>query len=112
MLSVPQRAATLNHGDRGEVVGRRRRIRRPLERPGIPWIASSGFAQEIGPEQVSQEDQNSCSLEENAYGHNEVPRVPTSPRFIGVNPSRHSQQAWNMHEVEGEMETDDEKQEM
>src|ERR1700675_554230 len=106
MLKVPERAAALNYRDRGEVVGRRRRIRGPLERPGIPRITSSGFAPEIGPEQVSQEDQNPGSLKENSNGHNEVPRVPTTPRFVGVDPSRHAQQSWDMHEVEGQVEAD------
>src|SRR5258708_7051412 len=51
MLKVPERAAAPNYRDRGEVVGRRRRICGPLECPGVPRIASSSFAPAIGPEQ-------------------------------------------------------------
>src|SRR6266478_3003705 len=112
MLKVPQGAAALNYRDRREVIGRRRRIRGPLECPGVPRIASSGFAPEIGPEQVSQEDQNPGGLEENSEGHNEVPCVPTAARLVGVYPSRHAQQSWDMHEVEGQVEADYEKPEM
>ena len=64
---------------------------------------------EIGPDQVSQEDQNPDSLEENSDGHDEVPGVPTTARLIGVNSSRHAQQSRDMHEVEGQVEADDEE---
>src|SRR6266849_6061524 len=112
MLKVPERAAALDGWDGVEVVCGRRRIRGPFESPGIPRITSSGFSPEIGPEQVSQEDQNPGSLEEDSDGHNEVPRVPTAPRFVGVDPSRHAQQSWDMHEVEGQVEADQKKPEM
>ena len=112
MLKVPERAAALDRRDGMEVVCRRRRIRGPLECPGVPRITSRGFAPEIGPEQVSQEDQNPGSLEKNSDGHNEVPRVPTPPRLVGVDPSWHAQQSGDMHEVEGQVEADYEKPEM
>src|SRR6266851_5940689 len=100
MLKVPERTAALDGWDGVEVVCRRRRIRGPFESPRIPRIVSSGFATVVGPEQVSQEDQNRGSLEENSDGDNEVPRVPTAHRFVGVNPSRHAQQSWDVHEIE------------
>src|SRR6202011_50687 len=112
VLQVPERAAALNYRDGGEIIGRRRRVRGPFERPRIPWITSSGFAPKIGPEQISQEDQNPGSLEEDSDGHDKVPSVPTAPRFVGVDPSRHAQQSWDMHEVEGQVEADQEKPEM
>src|SRR6266851_9499600 len=112
MLKVPERAAALDGWDGVEVVCGRRRIRGPFESPGIPRITSSGFSPEIGPEQVSQEDQNPGSLEEDSDGHNEVPRVPTPPRLVGIDPSWHAQQSWDMHEVEGQVEADQEKPEM
>src|SRR5579864_6649736 len=112
VLKVPQWAAALNDWARGKVISRRRRIRGPLKCPGVPRIASGGLTAEIGPDQVSQEDQNPGSLEENPDGHDEVPSVPTPPRFIGVDPSRHAEQSGDMHEVEGEVESDDENQEM
>src|ERR1700694_2828195 len=112
MLEIPKRATALDRWYDGEVICGWRRRRRPFERPGIPRITSSGFALEIGPEQVSQEDQNPGSLEENSDGHNEVPRVPTATRFVGVDPAWHAQQSRDMHEVEGQVEADYEKPEM
>src|SRR5579864_6223127 len=112
MLKVPERAAALDYRDRCEVIGRRRRIRGPLECPGIPRIASGCCAPEIGPDQISQENQNPGSLEENSDGYDEVPCVPTPSRFVGIDPSWHAQQPGDVHEVEGQMEADDEKPEM
>src|SRR5713226_3385246 len=104
VLKVPERATALNRWNDGEVVCRRRRTSGPFESPRIPGIVSSGFATVVGPEQVSQEDQDPGSLKKNPDGDNEVPGVPTTPRLVGVDPSRHAQQSWDMHEVEGEME--------
>src|SRR6267378_1826836 len=69
MLKIPERAAALDGWDGIEVVCRRRRIRGPFERPRIPRIISSGFATVVGPEQVSQEDQDPSGLEENSVGY-------------------------------------------
>src|SRR5882762_9951402 len=112
VLDVPERAAALDGWNDREVICRRRRTSGPFESPGIPGIGPSGFATVVGPEQVSQEDQDSGSLEENSNSHNEVPRVPTATRFVGVDPPRHAQQSWDMHEVEGQVEADKEKPEM
>src|SRR5258708_8667127 len=100
MLKIPEWAPALDRRDAVEVVCRRRRSGGPFESPRIPRIASGGFATEVGPDQVSQEDQNPGSLEENSDGHNEVPRVPTAPRFVRVDPSRHAHQSWDMHKFE------------
>ena len=96
----------------GKVVRRRRRIGGPFECPRIPRIASGGLASEIGPDQISQEDQNPCSLKEDSDGHDQIPHVPAAARFVGVDSSRHAQQSWDMHEVEGQVEADDEKPEV
>src|SRR6266852_930238 len=93
MLQVPERAAALDRWYEGEVVCGGRRVSGPLESPGVPRIASSGFAPEIRPEKVPQENQNPRSLEKNSDGYDEVPGVPPAPRFVGVNPSRHAQQS-------------------
>src|SRR5579864_5094572 len=112
VLKVPQRAAALNDWEPGKVIGRRRRIRGPLKCPGVPRIAAGRLTAEIGPGQVSQEDQNPSSLEENSDGHDQVPRVPTTARLIGIDSSRHAQQSWDMHEVECQVEADDENPEV
>src|SRR6266853_1449850 len=112
MLKVPERTPALYFWNRSEVISRRRRIRRPFESPRIPGIVSSGFAAVVGPEQVSQEDQNPGGLEENSDGHNQVPCVPTTARLIGVDSSRHAQQSWDVHKVKGHVEADQEQPEM
>src|ERR1700734_1067833 len=106
MLKIPERASALHRWNDGKVVCGRRRIGGPFESPGIPGIASGGFATVIRPEQVSDEDQNPGSLEENSDGHNEVPSVPTAAGLIGVDPSRHAQQSGDVHKVEGEVKPD------
>src|ERR1700676_658042 len=58
MLKVPEPTATLYLWNRSEVINRWRRIGGPFESPRIPRIVASGFATEIRPDQVSQEDQN------------------------------------------------------
>src|ERR1700727_2379157 len=112
MLEIPERSPALHFWNRSEVVCRRRRIRGPFESPGIPRIVSGGLATVVGPDQVSQEDQDPGSLEENSNGYDEIPCVPTAARFVGVDPSRNAQQSWDMHEVEGQVEADQEKPEM
>src|ERR1700676_727001 len=112
MLKVPEWAAALHRRYEGEVVCRWWRVRRPFESPGIPWIVARKFAAEIRPNQVPQEDQDARSLEENSDRHNQVPCVPTAPRFVGVNPTRHAENSRNMHEVESQVEADYEKPEM
>ena len=44
MLQIPQRPAAAHHRQRREVVGGRRRGRRPLERPGVPRIVARRLA--------------------------------------------------------------------
>src|SRR6266404_1212937 len=106
VLEVPERTAALDRWDDGKVIFRRRRFSGPFESPGIPGIVSSGFATVVRPQQVSQEHQDSGCLEENADGHDEVPFLPAASWFVGVDPSRHAEQSWDMHEVEGQVEAD------
>src|SRR5215470_14400446 len=49
MFQVPKRAAALYLRDGGEVVFRRRRRGGPLERPGIPRIASCALTPKVRP---------------------------------------------------------------
>src|SRR6202045_2766995 len=112
VLKVPERAAALHSWDAVEVVRGRWRIGGPFESPRIPRIVAGGFTAEIRPDKVSQKDQDPRSLEKNSDGHDQVPRIPTAARFVGVDSSRHAQQAGDMHEVKGQVETDDKKPEM
>ena len=44
--------------------------------------------------------------------HDQVPDVPSESGFVGINPPRHSQQTWDMHEIEREVKADKEKPEV
>ena len=67
VLYVPKRAAATNHRIFSEVVSRRWRRRRPLQRPCIPWIASGHFAVQVGVESGSSKDQDRNSLDQAAH---------------------------------------------
>src|SRR5215469_14882608 len=49
MFQVPKRTPALYLRNGREVVFRRRRRRGPLERPGIPWIASGVLTPRVRP---------------------------------------------------------------
>ena len=51
-------------------------------------------------------------LEDGAAGDDQVQHPPAAVGFVGVDAARHAQQAGNVHEVEGEMEADDEEPEV
>ena len=53
-----------------------------------------------------------ADLKEHADCADQVPDVPSEPGFVGINPPRHSQQTWDMHEIEGQVEADKEKPEV
>src|SRR4030088_3298020 len=67
---------------------------------------------EVRPEQIGNENQNARGLEEDADSHDQIQSVPTTARFVGVNPARHSEKSRNMHEIECQMESDDEEPEV
>jgi hypothetical protein len=112
VLDVPERAPAFDDGNSGEVVFHRRRTRGPFERPRVPRIVSCGLASEIRPKQISDEHGCACDLKKHADCTDQVPDIPSEAGFVGINPPRHSQQTWNMHEIEGQVEADKEKPEV
>src|ERR1700692_3996050 len=66
----------------------------------------------VRPEQVGNENQNARGLEEDADSYDQIQGVPTAPRLVGINAARHSEKAGNMHEIDGQMEADDEEPEV
>src|SRR5256885_9700524 len=50
LRAVPERAAAADDGDRLEVVGLRRRARRPLERFGTPRVVARSEERRVGKE--------------------------------------------------------------
>jgi hypothetical protein len=112
MLQVPQRPAAPDLGDLREVVRRRRRSGGPFERPRIPGIAPGHLAAEVRPQQVADKNQHARRLKEHADGHDEIPDVPAAPRLVGIDSARHPENAGNVHEIERQMESDEEKPEV
>ena len=62
--------------------------------------------------QIHHEAQYGRRLEDDADGHDQIPGVPTAARLVGIDPSRHPQNSRNVHEVESEVEADEEKPEV
>src|SRR5262250_407501 len=112
MLDVPQRPAAPHlRQDREVVVGRWRRSC-PLERPRIPRVVVRAPSLKVRPHQIPDKTQYSRGLEERPKGHNQVQTFPTSPRLVGVDSAWHSQNSGNVHEIEGEVEPDEEEPEV
>src|ERR1700722_10338044 len=112
MLKVPQRPAAPDLGNGGKVICWRGRRSGPFKRPCVPRIAPGKPAPPVRPKQVADEHQHARRLKEYAYGHDEIPDVPASSRLVSIDSAGHPENAGNMHEIEGQMESDDEKPEM
>ena len=112
MLEVPKRTAAANDGNAREIVFGRWRGCGPLERPGIPGIIAGEFAFEHGVEEVANENENGHRLEEDANGDDEIPDVPASAGFVGVDAAGHAKNAGDVHEIEGEMKAEEEEPEV
>src|SRR6266498_4873234 len=109
MLDVPEGSATFDRGNLSEIIFRRWRTRGPFECPGIPGIVSSRspFAQR--QKNVYYKDERADYLERNADRANEIPNSQTASGFVGVDATRHSQDAGDVHRVECHVESDEEQ---
>src|ERR1700735_5373252 len=112
MLQIPERPATFNHGNRGKIVIRRWRRCGPFERPGVPRIISGWRALEHRPQKISDEYEYRGGLKEHTDGDDQIPRIPSPSRLVGVNSARHSQYARDMHEIKCQVKTNQEQPEM
>src|ERR1700741_1458197 len=106
MLQIPQRSAARDCWARTKGGGRRGRTYGPFQSPGIPGIVPGFGSPEIRNNQVSDESEGGNALYKCADGHEKVQRVPTAAGLIRVNAPRHSEQARNVHQIKGEMESD------
>ena len=61
---------------------------------------------------LPSENQHARGLKQYADRDNQIPDVPAAPRLVGVDSARHPENAGNVHEVERQMESDEEKPEM
>ena len=93
------------HG--GEVVGRRRRGDRPLERRGVPWVVTGDFAVLEAIAQVVDEQEHRSRQEHGAEADDHVPELPTAALAVGVVAARHALQPEEVHREEGRVEADE-----
>src|SRR2546422_7900400 len=112
MLEIPEWATALDGWNDGEVIRRRRRRCRPLKGPGVPRVAARSLALEVCPHEIRHENHDTQRLKENADGYDEIPHVPSAAGLIGIDSSRHAQQAGNVHEIKRQVESDQEEPEM
>src|SRR5665213_684565 len=112
MLQIPEGTPTLHGWNDRKVIGWRRRGRGPFERPCVPRIRPSHFAPAIGPHKIKNETADGDYLKDHAATHNQVPDSPAAVRLIGVDPTRHPENAGYVHEVERKMEADHKKPKM
>ena len=109
MLQVPQGTPALHRRNGRKVIDRWRRSGGPFERPRVPGIGPRDSALEIRPQQIENEAADRDSLKNNAAAYDQVPDSPAAVDLIGINPARHSENARDVHEIEREMEADQEK---
>ena len=112
MLDVPERTPAADDWNTGKIVFGGRRGGGPFEGPGVPGIVACRRALEHGIEEIADKNKRPNNLEENADGDDEIPDFPAAARLVSVDSPRHAEKARNMHEIEGEMETDEEEPEM
>src|SRR5271156_1450022 len=112
MLEIPKRTTAFDNRDRCEIIIGRRRSGGPLEAPRIPRVVSCGSAFEHRPQHVEDKNKNRDGLNYGTDGDDEVPNVPATAWFVGVDAARHAQNSWDVHRVESQVEADDKKPEV
>jgi len=66
------------------------------------------FAFVVRMDHVVDQNQGACGLEDGSDADDEVQRIPATTRFVGVDTSRHAEDAGDVHEVESKVEADEE----
>src|ERR1700677_880492 len=112
MLQVPEGTPALHGRNCRKVIDRRRRSCRPFERPCVPGIRPRDFAPGVRSQQIENKAADGESLKHDAGTYDQVPHSPAAVELIGVNPARHTENAGYVHEIEGKMETYQEKPKM
>src|ERR1700691_84308 len=87
-----------------KVVDRRRGGCGPFESPGVPGIVAGDFATPVRNNEVVSKDQDGYSLDQPPDGDDQIEKVPSTTRLIGVDRSRHPQKAEEVHRVERDVE--------
>src|SRR5213593_686348 len=112
MFQIPQRTAAGNCRNRSKVVRRWRGAYGPFESPCIPGIIPCRVSLPIRNDEVRYKHQNGDALNECADRDDQVHRVPTAARLVGVDAARHAEQSGNVHYVKRHVKAEYEKPEM
>src|SRR6202046_5256845 len=112
MFQIPKRSTTFDRGNHGKIVVGWWRSRGPLEGPGVPGIVTGQRAPEHGPQKIRDEYKYCGSLKEHADGDEQIPGIPSAAGFIGVDSARHPQHSGNVHQIKGQMKTNQKQPEM
>src|SRR3984957_5950707 len=112
MLQGPQRAAARDWRNRRKVIGWGRRTDGPFQCPCVPGIVTGSGSLEIGNDEVCNKHENRDCLNKRADRNDEVQGVPTAPGLVGVDSTGHAQYAGDMHDVERQVEANQEQPEM
>src|SRR5258708_27675906 len=95
-----------------KVVDRRRGGCGPFESPGVPWIVAGDFSTPVRNDEVVSKDQDRYSLDQSSDRHNQIEKVPSTVRLVGVDRPRHPQKSEKVHGVERDVEANNKKPEM
>src|SRR5215831_12355084 len=105
MLQIPQWPAAGDCRDGCKVVCRWWRADGPFESPCVPGIIPCKSPLPIRNNEVRYKHQDGDALNQCADGDDQIQRVPTTARFVGVDAARHSQESWNVHRVKCHVKT-------
>src|SRR5580658_4164265 len=112
MLQVPQRPPAMHLGLFFEVVSRGGRRCGPFQGPCVPWIVACDFTAPVRNEEVVCKDQDRYSLNHSSDGDDQIEKVPTAVRLIGVDRPWHPQKTEKVHGIERDMEANRKEPEM
>src|SRR5262249_27191921 len=76
---------------------------------GIPGVIPSFLALAQGSDKVPGQAGNAYDLKDNTDRGDQVQQLPTAARVVGVDSTRHTQQAGDVHRVKGQVEADEEE---
>src|SRR5258708_16976943 len=112
VLQIPQGPAAMPLRFFFKVVDRTRPRCGPFQGRRVPWIVACDFSTPVRNDEVVCEDQDRNSLDQPSDGHNQIEKVPSTVRLIGVDRPWHPQKSEKVHGVERDVEANNKKPEM
>ena len=104
---IPERAVAPDRRQRRrEVLGRGRRGRRPLQRPGVPRVLPRQPAPPQAVDDVDDQQQHAHRRDQRPERDQHVDRAPPGQVRVGVDPARHPHQPDDVHREERQVDAD------